>query len=85
MIEAKNFTKNDIRRAYNVRSWFYKISIKKAQDIHSSFAIIKAELRARESILECGVGPGDTFLELAEKTGKKPRFTEWIYQVKCFR
>ena len=65
MIEARNFTRNDIRRAYNVRSRFYKFSVKKAQHIHTSFAIKKAQIRAGESILECAVGTGDTFLELA--------------------
>lgn len=69
MIEAKNFTRNDIRRAYNVRSLFYRFSVKKAQHIHTLFAINKAQIKTGEIVLECAIGSGDTFLELSKKVG----------------
>src|SRR5512138_39159 len=73
MIAAKEFTPENIKRAYNRRSWVYSKTVAQMEWSYHLAALDKAGIQNGEKILEVAVGPGLTITELAKRVGKATR------------
>lgn len=69
MIDAKRYTPQQVKRAYDRRSRIYSRTIAPLEHENHMAAIEAAEVRAGERILEVAVGPGLTLLALARRAG----------------
>lgn len=67
MIEARQFEPDQIRRAYDRRSWIYSKLIAPLEFKNHLRAIEKARIQPIDKVLEVAVGPGRTFLELVKR------------------
>lgn len=71
MIAAKEFTSEEVQRAYNRRSWLYSKTVAEMERGYHQVAIEQAKVQASEKVLEVAVGPGLTLLKLAESVGRE--------------
>lgn len=71
MIAAKEFTAQEVQRAYNRRSWLYSKTVAEMERGYHLAAIERANIQPGEKVLEVAVGPGLTLLELAGKVGRQ--------------
>jgi demethylmenaquinone methyltransferase/2-methoxy-6-polyprenyl-1,4-benzoquinol methylase len=69
MIAAKEFDPQQVRRAYNRRSWIYSKTMAEMEWSYHLVALDQAQIQPGEKILEVAVGPGLTLVELARRVG----------------
>ena len=69
MIAAKEFDPQQVRRAYNRRSWIYSKTVAEMEREYHRVALEQAQIQPGEKVLEVAVGPGLTLLELARRVG----------------
>ena len=70
MIEARQFELDEIRRAYDRRSWIYSKIVAPLEFNNHRKAIEKAAIRPGDKVLEVAVGPGKTLLEILKRVGR---------------
>ncbi len=70
MIEARQFGPDQIRGAYDRRSWIYSRVVAPLEFNNHRRAIEKARIQSTDKVLEVAVGPGHTFLEIVKKIDK---------------
>jgi ubiquinone/menaquinone biosynthesis C-methylase UbiE len=69
MIAAKEFELQQVRRAYDRRSWLYSKTVAEMERGYHRVAMEQAIIQPGEKVLEVAVGPGLTLLELARRVG----------------
>ncbi len=69
MIEARDFTSEQIANAYDRRSWIYSETIARMEFKNHLRALEHAAIQSGEQVLEVAVGPGKTLLEIAKRVG----------------
>jgi demethylmenaquinone methyltransferase/2-methoxy-6-polyprenyl-1,4-benzoquinol methylase len=70
MIAAREFSTEQIKRAYNRRSWLYSKTVAEMERGYHLVALEQAKVQPGENVLEVAVGPGLTLIQLAELVGK---------------
>lgn len=70
MIEARQFEPDQIRRAYDRRSWIYNRAVAPLEFKNHMRALEKARIQPTDKVLEVAVGPGHTFLEIVKRIDK---------------
>ncbi len=71
MIEVSDFSREEIRRAYDARSGIYSRIVAPREKRFHRTAIEKARIFPGQSVLEVAVGLGMTLRELAGRAGGK--------------
>ena len=69
MIPTKEYSTEEVKRAYNRRSWLYSKTVAEMERGYHQEAIQQARIQPGEKVLEAAVGPGLTLLELAKLVG----------------
>jgi ubiquinone/menaquinone biosynthesis C-methylase UbiE len=69
MIAAREYSPEQIKRAYNRRSWLYSKTVAEMERGYHLTAIEQANVQPGEKVLEVAVGPGLTLLQLAQQVG----------------
>lgn len=75
MIATRPFTRAEVKRAYDRRSWLYSKTIAEMERDYHQIALNAATIQPGEKVLEVAVGPGLTFLELARRVGAETPLT----------
>lgn len=71
MIEAHKYSTDQLKKAYNSRSWLYdKVVAPLERGCHGA-AIEATHISPGEKVLEVAVGPGNTFVTLAGMVGRQ--------------
>lgn len=70
MIKANDYQPKTVKQAYNRRSWIYSKTVAPMEWEYHLLALDQAHIQPSEKVLEVAVGPGLTFLELAQRVGK---------------
>jgi ubiquinone/menaquinone biosynthesis C-methylase UbiE len=70
MIEARQFTQEQIKKAYSRRSWIYSRTVAPMEFENHIRAIEKANIQPHERVLEVAVGPGQVLLEIVKRVDK---------------
>jgi demethylmenaquinone methyltransferase/2-methoxy-6-polyprenyl-1,4-benzoquinol methylase len=70
MIEARPFKPDQIRIAYDRRSWIYSKIVAPLEFKNHRKAIEKAAIHPGDKVLEVAVGPGKTLLEIVKRVGR---------------
>ena len=71
MIEAREFTTEQVQRAYNRRGWLYSKTVAEMERSYHLEAMQQAGIQPGEKLLEVAVGPGLTLVELTQRVGSE--------------
>jgi len=70
MIEARQFDAEQIKKAYNRRSWIYSKLVAPLEFDNHRQALVKANLQPHEKVLEVATGPGQVLLEIVKRVDR---------------
>lgn len=70
MIDTHPFVAQQVRAAYNRRSWIYDKTVAPLEFDYHRLALARAAIQPREKVLEVAVGPGRALLEIVKRVDR---------------